>query len=121
MREVLVDRPDADFFHFRIVVNDPRGRRQRVVSLQLDHRPDDDSHCDERFFQRMELGPQRRLDAFARLVVPPQIVAKRLDDVIGGHTDVRRSLLLTAAAQLAQLGDALAQGETEKQEHGKRE
>src|SRR5205085_9052730 len=42
--------------------------------------------------QRMELGAQCALDAFARLVAGPQRVAERLDDVIGGDGDVRRAV-----------------------------
>src|SRR5262245_50689949 len=36
----------------------------------------------------MELGYEGRVDAVACLVVRPQIVSKRLDDVIGGDPDV---------------------------------
>src|SRR5262245_31872842 len=41
----------------------------------------------------MELRPERRIDAFAGLVVRPEIVAEGLDDVIGRHADVGRSAL----------------------------
>jgi len=41
----------------------------------------------------MELREKRSLDAIARLVVGPKTVAKRLDDVVGRDTDVRRSAL----------------------------
>ena len=41
----------------------------------------------------MELRAQRRLDAAAGLVAGPEIVAKRLDHVVGGDADVRRALL----------------------------
>src|SRR4051812_2807433 len=37
----------------------------------------------------MELRPERALDSRAGLVAGPEIVAEGLDDVIGGHTDVR--------------------------------
>ena len=47
----------------------------------------------ERFLQRVELREQRRLDAVAGLVAGPEVVAKRLDDVIGRDADVRRALL----------------------------
>ena len=36
---------------------------------------------------------KRRLDALARLVIRPDAIAKRLDDVIGRDPDVSRSLL----------------------------
>ena len=70
-----------------------RGGRERVVGLELDHRPHDDAHRAKRLFERMELRPQRRLDSFARLVSGPKLVAERLDHVIGRDADVRRALL----------------------------
>ena len=72
---------------------DPRGGRERVVRLELDHRPHDDAHRGQRLFERMELREQRRLDALAGLVARPEVVAERLDDVIGRDADVRRALL----------------------------
>jgi hypothetical protein len=41
----------------------------------------------------MELCPQGRLDAVARLVARPQAVAERLDHMVGGHADVRLAAL----------------------------
>ena len=41
----------------------------------------------------MELRPQRGLDALAGLVAGPQLVAERLDDVIGRDADVRAAAL----------------------------
>jgi hypothetical protein len=37
----------------------------------------------------MKLLPQRRFDAVAGLVPRPQVVAERLDDVVGRDADVR--------------------------------
>ena len=71
----------------------PRGGGERIVSLELDHGPHDDSQRGERFFQRMELREKRWLDALARFVVKPNAVAKRFDDVIRRNADVNRSLL----------------------------
>ena len=48
----------------------------RVVGFELDHRPHGHAHRGERCFQRMKLGPQRRLDAIAGLVLVPQLVAE---------------------------------------------
>src|SRR2546427_507227 len=45
----------------------------------------------KRFAMRLELREQRGLDALPGLVVGPEVVAERLDDVIGRHTDVSRS------------------------------
>ena len=55
LRQVLVGCPDADFLDALVCGGDPRGGRERVVGLELDHRPNDDAHRGERFFQRMEL------------------------------------------------------------------
>lgn len=41
----------------------------------------------------MELSKQRGLDAFAGLVAGPQLVAERLDDMIGGDAQVRGAAL----------------------------
>ena len=57
LREVLVGRPDADLLHRGIGARDPRRGGERVVGLELDHRPDGDAHRGERVFERMELGP----------------------------------------------------------------
>ena len=65
---------------------------ERVVGLELDHRPDDHAHRRERLLERLELRPQRRLDAVAGLVARPEVVAERLDDVVGRDADVRRAL-----------------------------
>jgi hypothetical protein len=67
-----------------------RRRRQRVVRLEIDHRPHGHAHRRQRFLQRMELRPQRGLDALAGLVARPQQVAKGLDHVVGGHAQMRR-------------------------------
>ncbi len=91
--EVLVRRPDPDLVDAHVLLGEMRGGRERVVGFELDHRPHHHAHRDERFFQRMELREQRRLDAGAGLVARPQPVAKGLDDVVGGHADVRGALL----------------------------
>ena len=72
---------------------DARGGRERVVGLELDHRPDRDAHRRERVLERMELRAQRRVDAVAGLVAGPEVVAERLDDVVGRDADVRRARL----------------------------
>ena len=75
-----------------------RGRSERIIGFELDHRPDDNAHRRERLLERMELREQRGLDAGAGLVVRPKPIAKRLDHVVGGDAEVRvdrvrRSLL----------------------------
>jgi hypothetical protein len=44
LREILVRRPDRDLLHPSIGRSERRGRRERVVGLELDHRPYRDSH-----------------------------------------------------------------------------
>ena len=78
----------------RVVLGrDARGRSERVVGLELDHRPDRDAHRRERLLERLELRAQCGVDALAGLVAGPQIVAERLDDVVGRDADVRRARL----------------------------
>ena len=89
LREVLVRRPDADLLHALVGVGE-RGRGgECVVGFELDHRPHGHAHRGERFLERMKLRPQRGLDAVAGLVAGPEVVAERLDDVIGRDADVR--------------------------------
>ena len=66
-----------------------RGRSERIVGFELDHRPDDNAHGRERLLERMKLREQRALDPSAGLVVRPETIAKRFDHVIGGDAEVR--------------------------------
>ena len=43
---------------------------------------------------------QRRVDALARLVAGPEVVAERLDDVVGGHAEVGGAALEHAPARI---------------------
>ncbi len=70
-----------------------RGRSERIIGFELDHRPDDNAHRRKRLLERMELREQRGLDAGAGLVVRPKPIAKRLDHVIGGDAEVRVAVL----------------------------
>ena len=42
----------------------------------------------ERLLQRLELGAERALDAGAGLVAGPEVVAERLDHVVGGDAEM---------------------------------
>ena len=89
LREIFVGRADDHAVHPRIPGR-RRGRGgQRVVRLELHHRPDDNPHRGERLFEERELRQEIRIDARARLVARPQRVAERFDDVVGRHADVR--------------------------------
>ncbi len=92
LAEVLVRRADDDLLD-RWVVGRYRGRAgQRVVGLDVDHRPDRHAHRDQRLLERPRLGPEIRVDALAGLVARPQVVAERLDHVVRCHADVRRAV-----------------------------
>jgi hypothetical protein len=68
-------------------------RRARVVGLERDHGPYRHAHRRERVLEGLELGEQRPLHPLARLVVGPEIVPERLDDVVGGDAEVRGAFL----------------------------
>src|SRR5205807_4217040 len=70
-----------------------RGRSERIIGFELDHRPDDNAHRRKRLLERMELREQRALDAGTGLVVRPKPIAKRLDHVVGGDAEVRVAVL----------------------------
>ena len=63
-----------------------------VVRLELDHRPDPHPERLECFLQQGELGPELGRHVGTSLVAGPQVVAERLDDVVGRHPDVGDTL-----------------------------
>ena len=79
----------SDAIDLAALRRDRARRRERVVGLELDHRPHGDAERGERFFEQRKLRPQVRLDAVAGLVPGPEPVPERLDDVIGRHAHVR--------------------------------
>src|SRR5205085_7949279 len=79
LRQILIGRPDRDFLDRLVLRREMRGRSERIIGFELDHRPDDNAHRRERLFERMKLCEQRGLDAGAGLVVCPKAIAKRLD------------------------------------------
>ena len=93
LRQVLVRRADDDLLHPRIGRRDRRRRGQGVVGLELDHGPDDHAQRAQRLLERLELRVQQRVHPLAGLVARPERVAERLDDVIGGHAQMRRAAL----------------------------
>jgi hypothetical protein len=88
LREILVGRPDAHLLHALVERCEMRGRRQRIVRLQLHHGPHCDAHGLQIFLERVKLRQQRFIDAIAGLVAGPQIVTKRLDHVIRGDAEM---------------------------------
>ena len=93
LAEVLVGGADDHLIHLRIGGRHRRGCGQRVVGLELHHRPHGHPRGRQSVLQDRELALQVRVDALARLVGRPQLVSKRLDDVVGGDADVRGPLL----------------------------
>jgi hypothetical protein len=93
LRQILIGRPDGDFLDLLVLRREMRGRSERIIGFELDHRPDDNAHRRERLLERMELREQRGLDAGAGLVVRPKPIAKRLDHVIGGDAEVGVAVL----------------------------
>ena len=83
----------ATFCDLLVLRREMRGRSERIIGFELDHRPDDNAHRRERLLERMELREQRGLDAGAGLVVRPKPIAKRLDHVVGGDAEVRVAVL----------------------------
>ena len=69
----------------------PQRSMRRRLAGRLSTRPQ--VHCGQRAIERVELGPQRRLDALLGLVARPQASAKQLGEVVGGVTDVTRATL----------------------------
>ncbi len=88
LRQIFIRRPDRDFLYLLVLRREMRGRSERIIGFELDHRPDDNAHRRERFLKRMELREKRGLDAVASLVVRPKPIAKRLDHVIGGDAEI---------------------------------
>ena len=66
-----------------------RRGRDRVVGLELDHRPGDEAHRGDRPLRELELRDQALRDALAGLVAGEQVVAERLDHVVERDTRVR--------------------------------
>ena len=70
-------------FDTRIASRRHRRGSERIVRLKLHHGPDDDAGCRQGLLERSELRQQVAVDAGAGLIARPQIIAERLDDVIG--------------------------------------
>src|SRR5262249_2530650 len=93
LSEVLVRSPNAYFLDASIVCGDECGRGQSGVRFELDHGPDCHAHAGEAFLQRLKLSKQCRIYPLAGLVPSPQVIAEGFNDMVGGDTQVRRSLL----------------------------
>jgi hypothetical protein len=87
LRQILVGGEDADLLRLVVLGRHRGGARQRIVRLEIRHRPDGDPELAEGLLQRAELLEDRRVHPCAVLVVGPQLISKALDDVIGCNPD----------------------------------
>src|SRR4029077_449439 len=76
LRQILVGRPNSDFLDLFVLRREMRGRSERIIGFELDHRPDHNAHRRERLLERMELRAQRGLDAGAGVVVAPPPISQ---------------------------------------------
>ena len=83
-------------------------RGQRVVGLELHHRPDDHAQRRDGVLGERELGQQLRVDALAGLVAGEELVAERLDDVVEGARHVRHAGRREQQPEAAQQADGRA-------------
>ena len=93
LRQVLVRSADVHAFHPGVAGRPRRPRRQPVIGLQLFHGPDLYPHRPQRVLEGVELGQKVGVDAVARLVAGPEVVAEGLDDVVRGDGHVGRAAL----------------------------
>ena len=70
LRQVLVRRRDHDAAHRGVLGGPHGGGRERVVSLEVDHRPDAHAERLQPVLKRRELPGEGRVDALAGLVAP---------------------------------------------------
>src|SRR4051794_17736357 len=88
--EVLVRGEDPDLLDFRGV---PRGAsRERVVGLEVAHRPDRHPERAHRLLGRIELRKKLRWNPFFRLVAVEQIVPEAADRIVERDRDVGHRL-----------------------------
>ena len=93
LRHVLVRRQDHHPLDAGIV-GPARGRGgQRVVGLELDHRPDDAADGPQRVLDERELRQQLGRHAGLGLVAGEPLVAPRADHVVRGAAEVRDAVL----------------------------
>src|SRR4051812_3817465 len=86
--EVLVGRADHNAIDVWIVRGRAGCRRERIIGLELHHRPDGDAERGERLFEQRELREQIGVNPGARLVSGPQPVPEGFDHVIGRDPEV---------------------------------
>ena len=89
LAHVLVDRADPHLLD-ALVRRRVRGRRRdRIIGLELDHRPDLQAERRRRTLGERELRDQPFVEALAGLVAGEQVVAERFDHVVERDAAVR--------------------------------
>ena len=97
---VLVRRADEDLVDPRIGAEPPGRGGDRVVRLELDHRPEDDAQGFHGGLGDRELGEELGRHPDRRLVARVEVVPKGFDDAVRGARDVGRPLLAEQVQQL---------------------
>jgi hypothetical protein len=95
--EILVGRADDDALHLRVGRGPRRRRGERIVGLELHHRPHRNSGLGERLLEQRELRHQVGGHPLPGLVAGPELVPERFDDVIGSHPEIPDALAEQAA------------------------
>ena len=90
LRQVLVRRAEPHGFDVRVGAVARRRGRQRIVGLELDHRPHHEAQRLADLLGGVELRIELGFETLPRLVTLEQIVAERFDRVVEGDADVRR-------------------------------
>jgi hypothetical protein len=87
--QVLVGGAEDDLLDRGVVGGAPGHGRERVVGLELDHRPRDDAQGPRRPLGERELREEFRGNSLRRLVAREEVVSERLDDGVERGPDVR--------------------------------
>src|SRR5581483_1538731 len=88
LSHVLVRGADAHLRYFLPVAKSGCRRSERIVGLELDHRPNDQSQCAGSSLGESELIEQSLRIPLARLVLRVEVIPERLDVVVESTRDV---------------------------------
>src|SRR5262249_38884306 len=91
--KILVRRPNTNLIDALIIGSDISGRGECVVRLELDHRPNDDTHCRQKLFERHKLGIQCALYSGTGLITWPQSIPKGFNDMVRRDTNMSGTIL----------------------------
>jgi hypothetical protein len=100
LRHVLVGGADDDPLDAVLGGEPLRGGGDRIVGLELDHRPEHDAERLDRSLGDRELGEELGVHPGLGLVAGVALVAERADDAVGRAADVRRTLVAEEVEEL---------------------